>query len=268
MDKIPDYSSRRFLLVDDETFMLGMIDRILKQCNPGAITKVTDGGMALRSIKDNFTQVDCIISDFNMKPINGLQLLQAVRAGVNPKIPREQPFIMLTGHGETEVVKTAISLDVHGYVVKPVASDKLFQTIDRVLKKPLEVKDADYYRSIKLPQFQDSTGTGARPPASGWTVLSPTRPIKHADSVKQKLEQFAREHATTDGVDSVKIRNRRECPVAELFEGQILAQDIHAEEGKVLLRQGTHLTKGMITRLKEISAETNPSQSVWVGELA
>src|SRR3954465_12289427 len=110
MEKLPDFSSKRFLIVDDETFMLGTIERMLKQCHAGLIMKAADGGQALRAVKDNFTQVDCIIADFNMKPINGLQLLQGVRMGVNAKIPREQTFIMLTGHADTDVVKAAIAL--------------------------------------------------------------------------------------------------------------------------------------------------------------
>jgi|GEM_PF-1088397 len=270
MDKKPDYSSKRFLIVDDETFMLGMIERMLKQCNPGLIMKAGDGEKALRSVKDNFTQIDCIIADFNMKPVNGLQLLQAVRLGVNPRIPREQPFIMLTGHADTDVVKTAMALDVHGYVVKPIAPEKLFQTIDRVFKRPIELKDPDYYRGIKLPAAQSPFGDGDNKPAKipRWTILSRSKVIKRQAELEQKLEQFKREHATQDGVTDVKMRNRRECRVNELLEGQILAQNIEAEEGTVLLRQGTHLTKGMIARLREIAAETEPDQAVWIGELA
>src|ERR1700753_3073194 len=114
MEKAPDYSSKRFLIVDDEAFMLGTIERMLKQCNAGLIMKAGDGGKALRSVKDNFTQVDCIIADYNMRPMNGLQLFQGIRLGVTARIPREQAFIMLTGHADTEVVKAALALDVHG----------------------------------------------------------------------------------------------------------------------------------------------------------
>lgn len=268
MEKMPDYSSKRFLIVDDETFMLGLVERMLKDCNAALIMKASDGGMALRSVKDNFTQVDCVIADFNMKPINGLQLLQGIRLGVNPKIPREQAFIMLTGHGETEVVKTAIALDVNGYVVKPVSPDKLTLTIDKVLKKPLEVKDVDYYRAIKLPKAES-------PPAGGdpghkvraWTVMK-AKPFRNEAALKAKLEQFKAEHATRDGDVPVKMKNCRECAVGEVREGQILAQDIEADEGVVLLRRGTHLTKNMIARLRELAMETNPDQTVWIGELA
>ncbi len=264
MEKLPDYSAKRFLIVDDEVFMLGLIDRMLKQCNAGGIMKAGDGAAGLRAVKDNFTQVDCILADYNMKPVNGLQLLQAVRMGMNPKIPREQAFIMLTGHGETDVVKAAIALDVSGYIVKPVALEKLTQTIDKVLRRPLEIKDADYYRGIKLPQIPASLGEDPHAKPKAWTLLS-VKPFR--SELKAKVDQFKRDHATQDGASEVKMKNRRECAVNELLEGQVLAQDVEAEEGVILLRKGTYLTKDMIARLREIAAEIEPDQSVWIGEI-
>jgi YesN/AraC family two-component response regulator len=268
MEKPPDYSSKRFMIVDDETFMLGMIERMLKQCNAGHIMKASDGGKALRSVKDNFTQVDCIIADFNMKPINGLQLLQGVRLGLNARIPREQPFIMLTGHADTDVVKAAMLLDVHGYVVKPVAPEKLFQTIDKVFRRPIDLKDAEYYRNVKIPVAQSPFGNDKPVKIVPWTIMPRAKAFKGQADIQAKLEQFKREHATQDGVEEIKMKNTRECAVDELREGQILAQNIEAEEGVVLLRLGTLLSKGMIERLKEIAAETEPGQTVLVGELA
>jgi len=268
MEKLPDYSSKKFLLVDDETFMLGLIDRMLKECKAGVIMKASDGGMAMRSIKDNFTQVDCVIADFNMTPINGLQLLQGIRFGVNPKIPREQPFIMLTGHGDTDVVKAAIALDVNGYVVKPVALEKLVQTIDKALSRPLEIKDAEHYRGIKIPKPPSAMPEHTGKASKAWTVLPRISPFRTDAAIKQKLEQFKREHATLDGIKEVKLRNRRECAVNELIEGQILAQDVEAEEGMILLRSGTYLSQAVINRLRELAAGTSPEQTVWIGDLA
>lgn len=267
MEKPPDYSSKRFLIVDDETFMLGLIDRMLKQCNAGMIVKASDGGAALRSIKDNFTQVDVIIADFNMKPVNGLQLLQGIRMGVNPRIPREQPFIMLTGHGDTDVVKAAIALDVNGYVVKPVSFEKLVHTIDKVLKRPSDVKEPDFYRAIKLPVAQSAFGEDAETKSIPWTLMAAGKPYRTHTPLKEKIEQFKRDHRNQDGVAEVKMKNRRECAVTELLEGQILAQDIEAEEGIVMLRRGTYLSQDMIDRLRELAMETEPDQTVWIGEI-
>ncbi|MCB2107644.1 MAG: response regulator [Rhodobacteraceae bacterium] len=267
MDKLPEFADKKFLVVDDEAFMLSMIDRMLKQVKAGSIVKATDGGTALRAVKDNFTQVDCIISDCNMKPINGLQLLRGVRMGLNPNIPRDIAFIMLTGHGETELVKSAIALDVSGYAVKPVSLEKLAHTITQALKKTCDLKEPEYYKGVKLPEIQSGFAEDQSSPKA-WTILPRASPFKTNTALKDKIEQFKKEHATRDGEGDIKIKNRRQCRVNELHEGQILAEDIEAEEGVILLRKGTQLTKGMINRLRELATDTQADQSVWVGELA
>jgi YesN/AraC family two-component response regulator len=261
-----DYSTRRFLIVDDETFMLGMLERILRQFKAGTIIKAYDGAGALKSVKDNLSQVDCIISDFNMKPVNGLQLLQAVRMGVNPRIPRDQAFIMLTGHGETEVVKAAIMLDVNGYLVKPVAPDKLAQTLDRVFKKPTELKDAGYYRGISLGATEAHNDAAVATGPKSWVIM--TKKDARQETLHRKIEQFRKDHATRDGIEEIKIKNRRQCDLGELKEDMILAEDIEAEEGVILLRKGTHLTARMVDRLRELAVESKSRDFVWIGDLA
>jgi YesN/AraC family two-component response regulator len=154
MDKLPNYASRTFLLVDDERFMLGLIDRVLKQCQAGRVLRAPHGAKALNMFSGSATQVDCIIADLNMEPMNGLDLLQAVRTGVNKKIPRDQRFIMLTGHGESDAVRAAIALDVQGYILKPISIEKLVTTIDLAFARSLTLKTVAQYRAIKLPELE------------------------------------------------------------------------------------------------------------------
>jgi YesN/AraC family two-component response regulator len=156
-DKLPNYKSRKFLLVDDESFMLGLIERVLKQCQAGRVLRAANGGRALELFHDKSMRVDCIIADLNMKPMNGLELLQAVRAGIRRNIPRDQCFIMLTGNAESDAVKAAIALDVHGYILKPISIEKLVSTIEMALDRSIALKDAAHYRAIKLPELQAET---------------------------------------------------------------------------------------------------------------
>lgn len=153
MASLPDYSSNRFLIVDDEAFMLGHLERLLKLCKAGHIVKATDGGTALRAIEDESNQFDCVITDFDMKPLNGLQLLSAIRLGTNPKIPREQRLIMLTGNSDTAVIDGARALDASGFIAKPVKPETLFPVIDQVLNSPGQVRPVEHYRAISLPGF-------------------------------------------------------------------------------------------------------------------
>jgi DNA-binding NarL/FixJ family response regulator len=151
MEHLPNYASYRFLIVDDEPFMLGAHVRMLKMCQAGFIETARDGASALRAIKDGSMQIDCIITDFDMKPMNGLQLLSAIRLGVNPLIPRGQRFIMLTGNADADVVEAARALDVNGFIVKPVTPDVLCLTINQVLHDARQLRAADAYRTITLP---------------------------------------------------------------------------------------------------------------------
>src|SRR5690606_9382080 len=95
-----------------------------------------------------------------------------------------------------------------------------------------DVKDADYYRNIKVPKVSSlHEEPGAKTKA--WTVMS-AKPFRSEADVKRKIEEMKREHATTiESVIEVKLKNKRECAVSELLEGQILAQDIEAEEGVI-----------------------------------
>lgn len=151
---LPDFSELKFLIVDDEPFMLSMIERMLRQCNAGLILKASDGVQAAGILSGDIAKIDCVISDCNMKPMNGLQLLQAIRSGVDPKIARNQPFILLTGHGERNLVQTAIQLDVNGYVVKPVAMDTLVHAITRAVGVSKPPKGSPIYRDIQIPKVQ------------------------------------------------------------------------------------------------------------------
>jgi DNA-binding NarL/FixJ family response regulator len=151
MDKSPDYRQNSFLLVDDESFMVNLIERVLNQHHAGRILRAANGAVAMDLLQGDRTRVDCIIADLNMQPVNGLQLLQAIRTGTCPNVPRDQPFIMLTGHGDSEAVHTAKALDVHGYILKPISTDRFIKTIGLAFSQPIRLKEARHYRSIKLP---------------------------------------------------------------------------------------------------------------------
>jgi DNA-binding NarL/FixJ family response regulator len=151
MLELPDYKSKTFMLIDDETFMLGLVDRILKQCGAAKVLRANNGAAALAMFNGSLGPVDCVIVDLNMKPMNGLEFLKAVRTGVGKWIPRDQRVVMLTGHGNMDAVTAAGELDINGYVLKPVSTDKLVSTLDRVMNQMRVLKGADDYRKVELP---------------------------------------------------------------------------------------------------------------------
>ena len=102
------------LIVDDYKTMLRIIRNLLNQLGFQNVEEATDGGAALLKLRErNF---GLVISDWNMEPMTGLQLLKEVRADIKLK---STPFIMVTAESKTENVVAAKEAGVNNYIVKP-----------------------------------------------------------------------------------------------------------------------------------------------------
>ena len=76
--------------------------------------------------------VDLLICDINMEPLNGLQLLAAISAGLTDA-PVDLPIIMLAGHAEDPMIQASQLLKANGFLGKPVSAADLTAEINRVL---------------------------------------------------------------------------------------------------------------------------------------
>lgn len=116
------------LIVDDYKTMLRIISNLLKQLGFKNIEEATDGSEALRKLREgNF---GLVISDWNMVPMTGLQLLKEVRADAKLK---PLPFIMVTAESKTENVVEAKTAGVSNYIVKPFNAETLKTKLTAVL---------------------------------------------------------------------------------------------------------------------------------------
>jgi two-component system chemotaxis response regulator CheY len=102
------------LIVDDYKTMLRIIRNLLKQLGFNNVDEATDGSMALQKLRDK--DYGLVISDWNMEPMTGIQLLREVRADAKLKA---LPFIMITAESKTENVIAAKEAGVNNYIVKP-----------------------------------------------------------------------------------------------------------------------------------------------------
>jgi two-component system chemotaxis response regulator CheY len=116
------------LIVDDYKTMLRIIRNLLKQIEFNNIDEATDGSMALEKMKEK--KYGLVISDWNMQPMTGLDLLRSVRADGNLK---PTPFIMITAESKTENVVAAKEAGVNNYIVKPFNAETLKSKIESVL---------------------------------------------------------------------------------------------------------------------------------------
>jgi len=102
------------LIVDDYKTMLRIIRNLLKQLGFNNVEEASDGTEALTKLRGgNF---GLVISDWNMEPMTGLQLLREVRSDEKMQ---NLPFIMITAESKTENVIAAKEAGVSNYIVKP-----------------------------------------------------------------------------------------------------------------------------------------------------
>ncbi|QAY95941.1 two-component system response regulator [Methylovirgula ligni] len=115
------------LVVDDYMTMVRIIRNLLTQIGFTNIDEASSGAEALEKIQQK--SYGLIISDWNMEPMTGFQLLQKVR---EHKDLTEVPFIMVTAESKTENVIAARKAGVNHYIVKPFNATTLKAKIDSI----------------------------------------------------------------------------------------------------------------------------------------
>jgi len=126
--RMPADMNMNILIVDDYKTMLRIVENLLKQLGFKNITQAMDGSAALKMLREgNFSMV---ISDWNMQPMTGLQLLKEVRADTKLKA---MPFIMVTAESKTENILAAKEAGVNNYIVKPFNAETLKQKLTAVI---------------------------------------------------------------------------------------------------------------------------------------
>jgi two-component system chemotaxis response regulator CheY len=119
--------SMPILVVDDYNTMIRIIRNLLKQLGFEDIDDASDGSAALTKLREK--KYGLVISDWNMEPMTGYELLKEVRA--DPGLTKT-PFIMVTAESKTENVIAAKKAGVNNYIVKPFNAQTLKTKIEAV----------------------------------------------------------------------------------------------------------------------------------------
>ena len=119
--------SMPILVVDDYSTMIRIICNLLKQLGYQNIDNANDGATALAKMRAK--RYGLVISDWNMEPMSGYDLLKEVRADA---ALATTPFIMITAESKTENVIAAKKAGVNNYIVKPFNAQTLQSKIEAV----------------------------------------------------------------------------------------------------------------------------------------
>lgn len=115
------------LVVDDYQTMVRILRNLLKQIGFTDVDDASDGQAALEKLRAK--KYGLVISDWNMAPMTGYELLQQVRADAELS---SLPFIMVTAEAKTENVVAAKKAGVNNYIVKPFNAETLRSKISAV----------------------------------------------------------------------------------------------------------------------------------------
>jgi CheY-like chemotaxis protein len=238
-------ANRHFLVVDDEEFVRTLVARYLRRSGAAGVVEAADGREAIAAIASYDMAFDAIVTDINMRPMNGIELLRAIRLG-SGGLKRNTPVLVLTAHSEAEHVAEAFALDADAFVVKPVEREALVDRILRVLGRTLTIQPAAHYAAFGA---LDESATAA--PAL--EHAPPTKPLLvSVESVFTAMtEDEGMTHAARPPLSPLTAA--RKVALAEVKANSILAQDIYiVDTPRLLLAAPSILTQSMLDRLKDL----------------
>lgn len=122
--------SIKILVVDDFPTMRRIIRNLLKDLGFENVDEAEDGAMGLEKLRNN--NFDFVVSDWNMPNMDGLQMLQAIRADPNLAA---LPVLMVTAEAKKENIIAAAQAGANGYVVKPFTAATLEEKLNKIFEK-------------------------------------------------------------------------------------------------------------------------------------
>lgn len=230
-----DFSKTGFLVVDDKPFFREMVHAALRG-RTKSLRDATTIDKAVDVLRHYGPSIDCVVSDWDMTPLGGLDLLRMIRSRLIPGVSPRTNYVILTARADTAAVKCAIDLDVNGFAVAPLSIEKLVRTIGTALRRTWMLHQPQHYAGV-LP-------------------VAPA-PLSNDTPAPQKSPR----EATAPGAEGPPLRNVRICGIDALQPGAIVAKDIRDQNGRLLLSMGTRLRAELIDQVR------GAVQYVWIGDL-
>lgn len=122
-----------FLVVDDTNVVRAMLEMMLLALGAAKVRLAEDGEQALAAVVAS--PADIVISDLNMTPMSGLELLRALRSQADPKV-NSVPVLVVSGYGEDAVYDEVMAAGANAFATKPVKPDSLEAKIREILESP------------------------------------------------------------------------------------------------------------------------------------
>jgi two-component system chemotaxis response regulator CheY len=129
-ETLPDRTSLKFLVVDDFSTMRRIVRNLLNELGFTNVEEAEDGAVALSKLRQGGFEV--VVSDWNMPNMDGLTLLQTMRADAALK---SLPFLMITAEAKKENIAAAVQAGASSCIAKPFTAATLQEKLDKIFEK-------------------------------------------------------------------------------------------------------------------------------------
>jgi len=224
---IPNHPKIKILVVEDDDFTRKIVLRVLQDFG---FTNTVDVNSAQSAIKlFEVEKFDLIITDVNMPVMNGLKLVQLIRAGKTHAKP-ETRIMVLTSFSQTEILGTALALDVNGFLVKPIIPAVAEQKLAQAMSERIHLHSPIAYETIRtelksLPNIE----------INHLTNNSGGKAITLGNKTRNNEEE-----------------NVRHLSIRWLRPQMILKENVYLKDGTMLLSSGHKLTELSINRINDL----------------
>ncbi len=137
-----DLTQLRILIVDDYVPIRTILRSVLREFKVSRVIEAGDGEEALDFLAK--AGVDLVITDFQMAPMNGLELTKAIRKG-SARIDPYVPVILVSAYTEMHHIVAARDAGVNDFLAKPISATLIYARIRSVIEHPLPFVQADEF---------------------------------------------------------------------------------------------------------------------------
>ena len=117
----------KFLIVDDMLTARKFITKNLRELGYTEFIEARNGEVAWQILAKEETEIDFIISDYDMPVMSGFELLKKVRASEKLK---EMIFLMITAVGQENKMMEVLDAGVNNYLIKPFDKEVLAEKLE------------------------------------------------------------------------------------------------------------------------------------------
>lgn len=239
------------LVVEDEHFIRMLVIQALTSLGFGTIHEATDGQEALRLLEKE--EIDIVLSDIEMEPMNGLDLVKRIRMG-ETLAPRDCVVIFLTGLSDVSTLASISHLDVHGFLIKPISAKLLLDKIQDALCTRIDLKEPAVYDSLIFAPADVMMDEGDKDDANlvikGRGKTAPRYTVTTKSNHSQPKPAV---HNDTSPVQAQTGPATMSLPIASLQAGMVLQQDVFSR-GILMMKKDSILTAGHVRVLRDVQS--------------